>query len=126
MRRRAIQVVAAASASTTGCPRHSGGDRSCRDIRCLWTWTLDGAPTPDEQLAKWAAGTSVCPNSRHECCPDFSCCKPTLAWPLDKRAKFVAADQGTREKMMMGALGDLVAETGKKAYVTRGEPTDHE
>jgi hypothetical protein len=38
----------------------------------------------------------------------------------------VTADQGTREKMMMGALGDLVAETGKKAYVTRGEPTDHE
>jgi hypothetical protein len=38
----------------------------------------------------------------------------------------MAAGQGEREKMMMGALGDVIADAGKKAYVTRGDPTDHE
>jgi hypothetical protein len=71
-------------------------------------------------------GDSVCPNTRHECCPDFSCCKPQLGWPLGKRVKFLSAGQGEREKMMMGALGDLIASTGEKAYITRGDPTDHE
>ena len=110
-----------------GCPRHRAEfSRACVDVRCQRNWSPEGAPTPDEQLARWAAGKSVCPNTRHECCPDFSCCQPKLAWPLERRAKFVAADQGTREKMMMGALGGLVTETGAKAYVTRGEPADHE
>lgn len=109
-----------------GCPRHPGGDRNCKDIRCMWTWEPEGAPTPDEQLERWAAGESVCPNKRHECCPDFSCCKPEFGWPLEKRAQFVAlTDQGAREKMMMGALGALVATTGKKVHITRGEPGDH-
>jgi hypothetical protein len=129
VRRRAIQALAAlaAPAHPTGCPRHPGGDRSCPDIRCLWTWEVPGAPTPDEQLQRWAAGDAVCPNTRHECCPDFACCKPQLAWPPEKRARFVAADPGTREKMMMGSLGGLVAEaTDEKVHITRGEPTDHE
>lgn len=110
----------------SGCSRHPGGDRSCQDIRCLWTWVPEGAPTPEEQLQRWMAGESVCPNTMHECCPDFSCCKPHIAWPLDKRAKFIAAGQGEREKMMMGALGALVSSVGGKAHVTRGDPTDHE
>jgi hypothetical protein len=109
----------------SGCPRHPGGDRRCEDMRCLLTWEPPGAPKPDEQLKMWAEGNSVCPNTRHECCPDFSCCKPKLAWPLDKRAKFMAAGQGEREKMMMGALGALVEDVGGKPYVTRGDPADH-
>ena len=115
------------SGDTTGCPRHPDGDRACTDIRCLSLWEPEGAPTPDEQIRRWVAGDAVCPNTRHECCPDFSCCKPDLAWPIEKRSKFAIADQGTREKMMMGALGALVAETtDKKVYISRGEPTDHE
>jgi hypothetical protein len=77
-------------------------------------------------VAEFKKMESVCPNTRHECCPDFSCCRQSLAWPLEKRAKFLAADQGTREKMMMGALGALMDDTETKAYVTRGEPRDHE
>jgi hypothetical protein len=119
-------LTVVSGAPVNGCPRHPGGDRACVDYRCLQTWTPEGAPTPDEQLRRWAAGDSVCPNTRHECCPDFSCCKPQFGWPLEKRAKFVAAGQGEREKMMMGALGDLIASTGEKAHVTRGDPTDHE
>jgi len=38
----------------------------------------------------------------------------------------MSAGQGQREKMMMGALGALAEKVGKKTYVTRGDPTDHE
>ena len=110
----------------SGCPRHPGGSRSCYDVRCLETWTPEGAPTPEEQLRRWATGDAVCPNTRHECCPDFSCCKPESGWPLEKRAKFMAASQGEREKMMMGALASLIDGADEKAYVTRGDPKDHE
>lgn len=117
----------ACDAVTPGCPRHSESfSRACPDVRCQKNWSPPGAPTPDEQLSRWAQGDSVCPNSRHECCPDFSCCVLAgKSWPLDKRAQFIAADQGTREKMMMGALSALVSDE-KKIHVTRGEPTDHE
>lgn len=109
-----------------GCPRHPGGNRKCEDLRCMRTWVSEGAPTPDEQLQKWAAGESVCPNTLHECCPDFSCCRPRLGWPLDKRKKFVEAGQGEREKMMLGALGAFMEDAGVSAYVTRGDPRDHD
>lgn len=84
-------------------------------------WEPEGAPSPEEQLTRWAAGDAVCPNTKHECCPDFACCKPHLAWPPEKRQRFMAAGQGEREKMMMGALASLAA----GAYVTRGDPSDH-
>jgi hypothetical protein len=106
----------------TGCPRHPEFSRTCPDARCQRHWSPEGAPTPDEQLARWVAGESVCPNTRHECCPDFSCCQPKLLWPEAKRQAYAAADQGTREKMLMGALSALVP----GAYVTRGEPGDRE
>jgi hypothetical protein len=112
--------------TTKGCPRHPGGNRQCQDFRCLQTWEPEGSPTPAEQLRRWAAGDAVCPNTRHECCPDFACCKPELGWSSEKRAAFVASDQGTREKMMMGALGDLAKSIDKKVYITRGEPKDRE
>jgi hypothetical protein len=111
--------------TSTGCPRHPGGHRDCQDFRCLRTWVPEGAPTPDEQLERWAKGDAVCPNVKHECCPDFACCQPRLAWPLEKRAKFLASDPKAREKMMMGSLSALTESIGKKAYVTRGDPNDH-
>jgi hypothetical protein len=49
-----------------------------------------------------------------------------LAWPPEKRAKFIVADHRTREKMMMGALSALTESVGQKAHVTRGEPGDHD
>ena len=107
-----------------GCPRHPVFDRACEDFRCQRMWDVPGAPTPDEQLRRWALGDAVCPNSKHECCPDFSCCNPKLGWPMERRQKFIEADQGTREKMMMGAFGVLVESVDKKAYVTRGDPSD--
>jgi hypothetical protein len=38
----------------------------------------------------------------------------------------MAAGQGEREKMMMGALGAVIADAGGSAYVTRGEPSDRQ
>lgn len=110
-----------------GCPRHPlNADRACKDVRCQRTWEPEGAPTPDEQLRRWALGDAVCPNTHHECCPDFSCCNAKMAWPMERRAKFIAAGQGEREKMMMGSLVVLVESVDQKAYVTRGDPTDME
>lgn len=119
-------VFRAKPMSETGCPEHPVFDRSCEDFRCKRRWEPEGAPSVDEQLERWVKGDSVCPNKRHECCPDFSCCHPEIGWSLEKRAKFMSAGQGEREKMMMGALGDVLASFGKKAYVTRGDPTDRE
>jgi len=108
-----------------GCPRHlNKPDKRCEDMRCLLTWEPPNAPSGEEQLAQWALGNSICPNKQHECCPDFSCCKPHLAWSLDKRAKYMAVGQGEREKMMMGALSALTEDAN--VYVTRGNPTDRE
>ena len=111
---------------SAGCPKHVVFDRSCPDVRCQRNWSPKGAPTPDEQLTRWVAGESVCPNTKHECCPDFSCCDPNIGWSPEKRRKFMAADQGTREKMMMGSLGDLLKDRGIKGHVTRGDPMDFE
>lgn len=109
-----------------GCPRHPEANRACKDVRCLRTWKPDGAPTVQEQLDRWVAGESVCPNEDHDCCPDFSCCRPKLAWPLGKRRQFVEASQGEREKMLMGALVAACELAGERVHVTRGNPTDRE
>lgn len=91
-------------------------------MRCMRNWEPEGAPTPEEQLKRWLAGDAVCPNTKHECCPDFACCRPKGAWPLEKRQRFAIASQREREKMMMGALAGLAPDS----YVTRGDPKDHE
>jgi hypothetical protein len=110
-----------------GCPRHPYMfSKDCHDVRCQKHWSPDGAPTPDEQLALWVQGKPVCPNDRHECCPDFSCCRPKLLWPEAVRLRFAAAGQGEREKMMMSSVDKLIAESGKNVYVTRGDPKDRE
>jgi hypothetical protein len=85
-----------------------------------------GDLSPDQQLAAWVDGRPVCPSTTGECCPDFSCCTPKLLWPPEKRAAFAKADQGTREKMMMGSTGALLEAAGEKnVRVTRGESSDH-
>jgi hypothetical protein len=112
---------------TPGCPRHADHfSRACIDVRCQKHWTPEGAPSPEEQLRLWADGKAVCPNTNHECTPDFGCCRPALLWPEEKRKAFVAASQDEREKMLLGSLGALTASVGVKAHVTRGDPKDRE
>jgi hypothetical protein len=94
------------------------------------------SPTPDEQLRRWAAGDSVCPNSRHECCPDFSCCKPRLGWPRDPHLIVIAdrlrdpGNLGTllRSSAAAGVSGVLLAPETVEAFnpkVVRGAMGAH-
>lgn len=97
--------------------------KSCRE----YIAKIGRSVAPEEQLSLWIAGESTCPNTSGECCHDFSCCRPNLRWPAERRTKFLSAAQGDREKMLMGSMGALIADaTGEKAYVTRGVPEDHE
>jgi len=65
------------------------------------------------QLADWVEGTSKHNEARDECCPDFSCCRPHLKWPLDERTAFVEArergDEQVQTAMMQKALTELFA-----------------
>jgi hypothetical protein len=72
-------------------------------------------------MQMWLIGKSVCPNSRHECCPDFSCCKPSGAWSLEKRAEYAAADRRTQESMIFGALGAVLASDSHRVVLSNGQ-----
>lgn len=86
-----------------------------------------GEMTPDEQLAEWVKGNSIHNNNRWysvvdddgkvverrkmeggECCPDFSCCMPSLQWTEDARRVFADADEKTRMSMLFNGLGMLI------------------
>lgn len=94
------------------------------DITCL-----SDEISVDQQLKDWAAGNTYHNNGRYirftnrsgvvveikkmeggECCPDFSCCMPDLAWPLEERQRFLTADQKTRQEMLGMSLSALIAE----------------
>lgn len=83
--------------------------------------------TPEEQLDEWVKGNSIHNNDRTynvvddkgnvvstekmvggECCPDFSCCEPSLGWPIELRLKFKNADDATRSSMLGMSLTALV------------------
>lgn len=69
---------------------------------------------PEEQLRRWVAGDSVhngLTRRDGECCPDFSCCMPQMAWPMEKRAAFQAAPEADRHRFLMSGLRDLVDNT---------------
>jgi len=70
----------------------------------------------DEQLALWVSGESVHNSARDECCPDFSCCQPSLLQPPEVRQAFADASPDEREKWLMVFLGSAVP----GVYVARG------
>lgn len=45
--------------------------------------------TPDEQLDMWLEGKSVHNPTTNECCPDFSCCVPSLQMSAIERWNYV-------------------------------------
>lgn len=65
--------------------------------------------TPDEQLDQWIQGESKCPNDKGECCPDFSCCVPSLRWPVELRQRFKQATAEERDRMLFSSLTALVS-----------------
>lgn len=91
--------------------------------------------SPQQQLQDWAAGRVYHNDNRYirytsggvvtdvrkmrggECCPDFSCCQPQLAWPLEERQKLLNADQSTRQEMLAMSLSAWIAFVGTKESV---------
>lgn len=77
--------------------------------------------TPEEQLRRWCDGESVHNGMRgdplSECCPDFSCCKPSLLQPVEVRRAFLVADEAGRERLLMTFLGAMLAEAGSASRV---------
>lgn len=79
--------------------------------------------TPDEQLAKWVEGESLCPNDRDECCPDFSCCCPDIKTPKELRQRFVDATDKERHSMLMMFLGGAMSKlTDKNVHIAGDDP----
>lgn len=66
------------------------------------------AISAQEQLDRWVAGSPVHrvdENGLGECCPDFSCCRPSLLSPPQERQAFRDAGPAGRERMLTGFLG---------------------
>lgn len=92
------------------------------------------------QLSEWVAGRPWHnpfdhDDTRHdgdkmhgECCPDFSCCQPSMLAPKEAREAFAKA--GDKERMGMlgmllsGVVSDATKDTKIKAHVSTGE-TEH-
>jgi len=73
-----------------------------------------------DQLAEWLAGR---PFHAEQCCPDFSCCQPSLLAPEDERRLFVERPE-LRDNLCMGFLGRAMAHLGKQVHIagsTEGE-----
>lgn len=81
--------------------------------------------TSDEQLAGWLAGEPSCPNDAGECCPDFSCCQPSLLADETVRRRFKEATDEERHAMLFGFLGAAMAlMTDGDVYVA-GDPASY-
>lgn len=65
--------------------------------------------TADEQLEKWVKGNSLCPNDAEECCPDFSCCTPSLQADENTRKAFARADKEGRMQLLGMFLGAAIS-----------------
>ena len=69
--------------------------------------------SPDDQLKEWVKGNSIhngATPSDGECCPDFSCCHPSMLAPEKARVAFQNADEESRWDMLGMFLGGGVAE----------------
>jgi len=71
--------------------------------------------TAKEQMALWVQGESVHRLSEDggTCVPDFSCCEPSFASPLDERRAFAAGSPLVRDRLLASYLQraiDLYAE----------------
>ena len=79
------------------------------------------AESVTHQVKHWAAGIPTHNPVRDECCPDFSCCVPSMLMPEPARRRFLEAhlsgDEETRHSMLMMSLGGLLADAGAKVHI---------
>ena len=94
----------------------------------------------EHQLREWVAGRPWHnpfnhDDTRHdgdtsqgECCPDFSCCQPSLLAPQAAREAFAKADDETRFKMLgmflSGCVAEVTKDTEVNVHVSTGD-TEH-
>ena len=73
----------------------------------------------DEQLTEWLRGNPIHNTERGECCPDFSCCTPSLLVNQKTRQAFVDGNEELRKSMLGMFLGSAIAAMGseKKVYL---------
>jgi len=66
-----------------------------------------------KQLEYWEKGIPIHNKEKNECCPDFSCCEPTLLAPEHERKAFVKAfkkgDTATMHIMLIKFLGRAIS-----------------
>lgn len=76
----------------------------------------------NEQLRLWVAGESV-HSLVDECCPDFSCCYPSLQQPVEVRRAFVAAVPTERDQFLYAFLSALIAllAPNERVHIARGK-----
>lgn len=82
--------------------------------------------TSQEQLDLWVNGESThrqLQGDDYECCPDFSCCHPTLLQPVEVREAFRSASLARRNLFLMPFLGGLLKKEAPdvRAYITDGK-----
>jgi hypothetical protein len=87
--------------------------------------------TADEQTTEWVKGNSIHNDNPPpisivddngnviktinpkggECCPDFSCCRPSMKWPPEMRQKFASSNRDDQMSMLgMAMTGLLIKE----------------
>lgn len=71
-----------------------------------------------EQLDLWVEGNSVHNQETNECCPDFSCCVPSINTSQDRKLKFQDAylqgKDDVVESLLMEFLNNLLIVRGYK------------
>ena len=73
------------------------------------------------QSKQWAEGNPQHNYVDDECCPDFSCCHPSLLMPEHERMRFLEADGPTRTAILAGCLGKMLEASGHGVVYTHGE-----
>lgn len=76
----------------------------------------------EEQVRLWVAGESTHARSQsaegYQCCPDFSCCRPSLRADEATRRAFEVGSEQTRNVLLASFLGALLKSEGINAHVT--------
>lgn len=74
-----------------------------------------------KQLEQWVKGTPEHNDERGECCPDFSCCVPSLLASDEDRRLYADACESGNDAVKMAMLGGFLG----RAMEQHGKPKVH-
>ena len=66
----------------------------------------------------------MCPSTLNECCPDFSCCEPTLLQPQGVRDGYLPGTDEQKTELLRIFLGGLATLRGVDVFVAGLEGGD--